>query len=194
MSPTSGGQYHWVAQLAPRKYSVILGWYTGKHLTIDLELQLTQLGWVSVLAWVAATSAPAFLGGTLIQGLFVLNHEDSYTFERWHGTLLYSAIIISAVMVNILGIKILPHLESVILLLHIGLWFLLLIPMVCLAPQHSAKWVFTDFENLGGWSNNGVSWCVGLLTSAFPFVGMFHPILHANYLFTNAQGTMELGI
>lgn len=29
-SPTSGGQYHWVAQLAPRKYSILLGWYTGK--------------------------------------------------------------------------------------------------------------------------------------------------------------------
>jgi choline transport protein len=31
--------------------------------------------------------------------------------------------------------------------------------------------VFTDFENLGGWSLNGVAWCVGLITSAFPFTG-----------------------
>jgi len=62
--------------------------------------------------------------------------------------------------------------ESIILLLHIGLWFLFVIPLVCLAPQHSAAWVFTDFENLGGWPNNGVSWCIGLLSSAFPFVGM----------------------
>lgn len=46
-----------------------------------------------------------------------------------------------------------------------------MIPLVCLAPQHSAAWVFTDFENLGGWRNNGVSWCIGLLSSAFPFVG-----------------------
>lgn len=157
MSPTSGGQYHWVAQLAPQRWSIILGWYTG---------------WVSVLAWLAATAAPSFLAGTLIQGLFVLNDDaGTYTYERWHGTLLYSAVILSAIFVNIFGIKILPHLESFILLLHIGLWFLLLIPMVCLAPRHSAKWVFTDFENLGGWSSNGVSWCVGLLTSAFPFTG-----------------------
>ncbi|OBT91591.1 hypothetical protein VE01_10363 [Pseudogymnoascus verrucosus] len=155
MSPTSGGQYHWVAQLAPRKYSILLGWYTG---------------WASVLAWLAATAAPAFLGGTLIQGLLVLN-DDTYVYERWHGTLLYTAIVTSAVVVNIFGIKILPHLESIILLMHIGLWFLLLIPMVCLAPQHSAEWVFTDFENKGGWSSDGVSWCVGLLTSAFPFTG-----------------------
>jgi len=68
--------------------------------------------------------------------------------------------------------------ESIILLLHIGLWFLFVIPLVCLAPQHSAAWVFTDFENLGGWTNNGISWCIGLLSSAFPFVGTIFSALN----------------
>lgn len=111
-------------------------------------------------------------------------NDDTYVFQRWHGTLLYTAIILSAVVVNIFGIRILPHLESLILLMHIGLWFLLLIPMVCLAPQHSAEWVFTDFENLGGWGSNGVSWCVGLLTSAFPFTGKLHS-LYLDYHISN---------
>lgn len=29
MAPTSGGQYHWVAILAPPKYRVVLSWCTG---------------------------------------------------------------------------------------------------------------------------------------------------------------------
>ena len=120
------------------------------------------------MAWIAATASPAFLGGTLVQGLFVLNYPD-YVYERWHGTLLYTAIILISVCVNVFAIRILPHLESLILIMHIGLWFILLIPLVCLAPQHSAAWVFTDFENLGGWSSNGVAWSIGLLTTAFPF-------------------------
>lgn len=118
----------------------------------------------------AAVASPAFLGGTIIQGLLVLN-DESYVFERWHGTLLFTAIVVLSVCVNIFAIKYLPHLETLMLLLHVGMFFLLLIPMVYLAPQHSAEFVFTDFESLGGWNNNGIAWCVGLMTSAFPFTG-----------------------
>ncbi|KAJ9298651.1 hypothetical protein DTO271G3_3618 [Paecilomyces variotii] len=155
MAPTSGGQYHWVALLSPPGASIHLSWVTG---------------WVTVIAWMAAVASPAFLGGTIIQGLLVLN-DESYVFERWHGTLLFTAIVVLSVCVNIFAIKYLPHLETLMLLLHVGMFFLLLIPMVYLAPQHSAKFVFTDFESLGGWNNNGIAWCVGLMTSAFPFTG-----------------------
>lgn len=123
-----------------------------------------------MLAWIAATATPAFLGATLLQGLFVLN-DSSYRFERWHGTLLYFAIIALAIIVNIFLIKYLPFLETIILILHIGLFFALLVPLVYLAPQHSAAFVFTDFESHGGWESTGIAWCVGLLATAFPFTG-----------------------
>ena len=70
MAPTSGGQYHWVYLLGPIEHNVWLSFFTG---------------WMSVFAWVAATATPAFLGATLIQGLFVLNGPETYVFERWHG-------------------------------------------------------------------------------------------------------------
>ena len=72
---------------------------------------------------------------------------------------------------NVWLIKFLPYLETIILVLHIGLFFALLVPLVYLAPQHSAQFVFTDFESLGGWSSGGIAWCVGLITCAFPFTG-----------------------
>ena len=73
--------------------------------------------------------------------------------------------------VNVWLIKFLPYLETIILVLHIGLFFALLVPLVWLAPTHSAAFVFTDFENLGGWKSGGIAWCVGLITCAFPFTG-----------------------
>jgi choline transport protein len=154
-APTSGGQYHWVSLLATGKWSVRASWITG---------------WVSVLAWMAATATPAFLGATLLQGLFVLN-DPTYDYHRFHGTLLYFAIIILAILVNIFLIKFLPYLETVILILHVGLFFALLVPLVYLAPQHSVAFVFTDFQSRGGWDSRGIAWCVGLLTTAFPFTG-----------------------
>lgn len=155
MAPTSGGQYHWVYLLGPTGHNVWLSYFTG---------------WISVFAWVAATATPAFLGATLLQGLFVLN-DSTYVFERWHGTLLFFAILLLAVFVNIWLIKFLPYLETIILVLHVGLFFTLLVPLVYLAPQHSNAFVWTDFESLGGWSSPGIAWCVGLITCAFPFTG-----------------------
>lgn len=137
------------------KWSVRASWVTG---------------WVSVLAWIAATATPAFLGATLLQGLFVLN-DPEYSYDRLHGTLLYFGIILIAILVNIFLIKFLPYLETIILILHVGLFFALLVPLVYLAPQHSATFVFTDFESRWGWDSRGIAWCVGLLTAAFPFTG-----------------------
>jgi choline transport protein len=156
MAPTSGGQYHWVYVLAPAGSNVWLSFITG---------------WISVLAWVAATATPAFLGATLLQGLFVLNDPTGYVYERWHGTLLFFAILLLSVFVNIWLIKFLPWLETIILVLHVGLFFAILVPLVYLAPQHTTEFVFTDFESLFGWNNRGIAWCIGLLTTAFPFTG-----------------------
>ena len=52
------------------------------------------------MAWVAAAAAPAFFGATLTQGLMVLNNE-MYMPERWHSTLLYVAVVVSALLVNV---------------------------------------------------------------------------------------------
>jgi len=74
-------------------------------------------------------------------------------------------------LIKVKGIRILPHFESMGGVCHVLFFFALLIPLVYLAPQSTADFVFTDFENQGGWPNNGVSWCVGLLTVTYSFVG-----------------------
>ena len=107
-----------------------------------------------------------------MHGLIVLNVE-TYEPQVWHGTMLYWAVLALAVLVNILGIKFFPHLETLAFISHICFFFVFLVPMVYLAPQSSAQFVFTDFENSGGWKNDGISWLVGLLTSAWSFVGKF---------------------
>ncbi|KAI9843986.1 MAG: hypothetical protein M1838_002392 [Thelocarpon superellum] len=152
--PASGGQYHWTAKFAPARWAVLLSWIEG---------------WISILGWQAVTASVVFLGATQIQGLLVLNYE-SYVFERWHGTLLYTAIILLSVSVNVIGIKILPHIESVILILHFAFYFILLVPLVYLSRQSSSEFVWTQFMNNGGWDNDGVSWCIGLMSATYPFI------------------------
>ena len=128
------------------------------------------IGWVSVFARLAICASAAFVAGQMIQGLIILN-IDTYEPLRWHGTMIYWAILLLSVLVNILGIRIFPHIETVAFIFHICFFFVLLVPLVYLAPQSTAQFVFTDFENVGGWKSNGVSWFLGLLTSAWSFVG-----------------------
>ena len=110
----------------------------------------------------------------MVQGLIVLNVEG-YEPIPWHGTMLYWTVLLLAVLVNILGIKFFPHIETLAFIFHIYFFFVLLVPLVYLSPQSSASFVFADFENAGGWSSDGVSWCIGLLTSAWSFVGAYLP-------------------
>lgn len=57
------------------------------------------------------------------------------------------------------------------LIWHIAGFFAILIPLVYLGPKNSADFVFTSSADAGAWSNPGLAFCVGLITSTFPFVG-----------------------
>ena len=157
LAPVSGGQYHWVFLFAPRRFAAGLSWIVG---------------WLLVCGWVAGCASGMFLAGTQIQGLWILNYPD-YVFQRWHGTMLFWAIMLLAASVNIFAIRILPQIESLALILHVGFWFVLLVPLVYLAPQSSNQFVWATSINAGGWSSDGVSWCLGLLTTVYALAGQY---------------------
>ena len=106
----------------------------------------------------------------MIQGLVVLNYQ-SYNFQRWHGTLLFYALILVSLFVNTYLARQLPKIEAMVLIIHIMGFFAILIPLVYLAPHGTAKDVFTTFKNSGGWSSVSLSFFVGLSTSMFAFIG-----------------------
>ncbi|KAJ5625824.1 Amino acid/polyamine transporter I [Penicillium lagena] len=159
MAPTSSGQYHWVAMLAPKGQAVFLSWVTG---------------WLDVIGWWANTAAGVYFGATVTQGLLVLNYPD-YIFRQWHGTLLMFAALVVCVLVNSVGAKLLPKVEGLILILHIMGFFAVLIPLVYLAPKKDATYVFATFENSSGWSSAGLTWLIGLMGTNLPFIGYDGP-------------------
>ena len=115
-------------------------------------------------------AATAYVSGTLVQGLLILNYPD-YEFQRWHGTLLFWAALALALFVNTFLSRLLPHIESLMLLFHLLGFFGIMIPLVHLSPHQPAKEVFTHFLNLGDWNTQGLSFLVGLTTVANSFPG-----------------------
>ncbi|OGE58292.1 hypothetical protein PENARI_c001G12384 [Penicillium arizonense] len=170
MAPTSGGQYHWCSMLAPPSMMKLLSYLTG---------------WLTVIGWQATFATSCYLVGTLIQGLITLTNSG-YNPKNWHGTLLYWAVVVFSVGINSVGGKVLPRFEGMILVLHILGFFAILIPLTYMADHGTAKEVFTDFLNLGGFPSQGLSFFVGTVGCIFAFAGG-DAAVHMSEEITNAS-------
>ncbi len=121
-----------------------------------------------VFAWIATCAQVAFLEGTVIQGLIVLN-DATYIPQRWHGTLLAWAVMALPVFCNIFARRILPPLEIIGGIGHFVFLVAFIATLCVLSPRSSADFVFTQTTTgLSGWSSPGIQWCIGLLSAAFP--------------------------
>ncbi|KAH8433215.1 uncharacterized protein LDX57_010849 [Aspergillus melleus] len=177
MAPTAGGQYHWVSEFAPRRCQKFLSYITG---------------WLCATGWECAIASIAFLGGTIIQGLAVLNYPD-YVFERWHGTLITIAIALFAVIFNTFLAKKLPLVEAFVLILHVAGLFIIIIPLWALAPISDAKTVFTKFSNSGEWNSDGTATLVGLVTAITAMIG-YDCTVHMSEEVRDASSTLPKAI
>lgn len=156
IAPTSGGQYHWVAMLAPRSCSKFLSYITG---------------WLTIAGWQGTCAAGGFLTGTMIQGIIVFMKPE-YDAKTWQGTLMVWFCVLIAVFINTVVSSLLPKIEGMILILHIVGFFAVLITLVTFGASASAEDVFQTFRNEGMWPTQGLSWFVGLLGCVFSFVGV----------------------
>lgn len=158
-APTTGGQYHWVSEFSPRSCQKFLSYITG---------------WLLVLGWQSGVAITAFQAGTITQGLLILNYP-SYVPERWHGTLLLIAVAGVGVAFNTLLIKKLPLIESVILLLHVGGFFAILIPLWATSSPKPPSEVFFNFQDNGDWGSPVGACILGILSPMFSFMGTVLP-------------------
>jgi choline transport protein len=122
------------------------------------------------MGWQTGSAASAFLAGTELQALILLNHENSYIPKPWHGTLIVIAVAAFCGIFNTFLARRLPLVEGIVLILHILGFFAILVPLWILAPRSPAKEVFTKFAD-NGWGSTGLSCLVGMLAPTVSFLG-----------------------
>ncbi|KAI9704508.1 MAG: hypothetical protein M1820_005582 [Bogoriella megaspora] len=155
MAPISGGQYHWVAMLAPASIHRFASYVTG---------------WLTVCGWQASSAAAMYYAGSLIQGMVILG-QPNYVPQPWHSVLISFAVISFAIMVNTRGGLLLPRFEALMFVLHVLGFFAVIIPMVTLSSHQTGAEVFTTFMNNGGLPSQGLSFLVGTLGMLLSFCG-----------------------
>ncbi|ETS87878.1 hypothetical protein PFICI_01706 [Pestalotiopsis fici W106-1] len=155
MYPTAGGQYYWVAALSPPSGRCFASYFTG---------------WISLGAQIVFSASAAFAAGLQTQSLIILN-DESYIPTRWQGMLFYWAVLACSLSFNIWGPRLLPHINIVAGVIHAAGFFAIVVVLLVMAQKNSATFVFTEFSNNSGWTSDGVSWLVGLISSVYPLLG-----------------------
>lgn len=168
-----GGQYHWVSEFAPPRVQKILSYF---------------IGWLGILGYQVGTTIGAYVAGTMIQGLIILNNPDTYTPQRWHGTLMAMSISICVALFNIFLARHLPLVEGIILVLHLAGFVAIMVPLWVMAPRTPSSQVWTSFADGGSWGSSkfliwslqvvrrspiivGLACLVGMITNAGALVG-----------------------
>ena len=67
MAPTSGGQYHWVSEFAPRSQSKFLSYIVG---------------WLAALGWQALVATTAYSSAVIILSMASIYHPE-YAMQNW---------------------------------------------------------------------------------------------------------------
>ena len=143
------------------------------HSSLSVANRYNQ-GWMSVLAWQAGAASGSFLTGTIIQGLITLR-DPSYVPQNWHGTLFVFAMIAVIYFFNVYAASWMPRIQNILLVLHLLCWVVIVVVLFTMAPQNSAKTVFTSFYNGGNWSSMGISLMIGQITAIYGSLSTHKP-------------------
>lgn len=126
---------------------------------------------MSVLAWQAGAASGSFLTGTIIQGLISVRNPD-YNPKDWQGTLFVFAMVAVIYFFNVYAADWMPRIQNLLLTLHILAWVVIITVLWAMAPHQSAKVVFTEFHNGGGWPTMGVSLLIGQISAIYGSLSM----------------------
>ncbi|KAH7007228.1 amino acid permease [Ilyonectria destructans] len=155
--PTSGGMYHWIAAVAPRKWTGILSFFTG---------------WFSVLGWIFTTASTNIIYAQVLMALVALYIED-LEIKTWQTFIVYQGLNLLTAAVVMFGNRIIPALNRFSLFyLQLG-WLVVLITVVACAPTYrNADFVFTTWINNTGWKNQGICFITGLVNPLYSLGGL----------------------
>ncbi|KAH7317000.1 amino acid permease [Stachybotrys elegans] len=153
--PTAGGQYHYAYALASEKWRKSMSFLVG---------------WINIAGWLTLNTTAAYFGARFLAAAVVMGSAGAYQITQWSTYLMFIAISIIGVFLNIFGYPILNRWNEGALYWSIVSVFVISVVLLSTSPKTDAEFVFTNFANTTGWSD-GTAWMLGLLQSALSFIG-----------------------
>jgi choline transport protein len=156
MIPVAGAQYHWTWHMAPKRMRMFATWVQG---------------WTTWFGYVALQAALANILVVQLESLIALN-STTYIAGGWKTSVLVIGCAVIQGLVNVYAFRVIPWLEMISSILHVGLFVLVLVVFVVMAPRHDASFLLRSII-ASGWDHNSyVSWHLGMLTCIFSITGI----------------------
>ncbi|RKK21206.1 hypothetical protein BFJ66_g12495 [Fusarium oxysporum f. sp. cepae] len=153
--PTAGGQYHYSFALSSKKWKGINSFLVG---------------WTNIAGWLTLNTTAAYFGARFLAAAAVVGSGGSYELTQWGTYLMFVAVSIVGVFLNIFAYPILNRWNEGALYWSLLSVIVISIVLLATSPKTDAQFVFTNFSNTTGWSD-GTAWMLGLLQSALSFIG-----------------------
>lgn len=149
--PIAGGQYSWVAALAPAKWTRGMSWVTG---------------WFMLVGVIGIGAANNFISANFVLGMAVLAN-DGYEIERWHVVLCSYCIILVTGLVNVIIPRALDRLGKAMFVWNLASFVIIIVTLLATTKNKAdPEFVFTILRNDTGLSD-GLGVMAGLLQSFF---------------------------
>ncbi|TKA75574.1 hypothetical protein B0A55_07933 [Friedmanniomyces simplex] len=155
MAPTSGGQYHWVSEIAPKR----------------VQKQMSYVvGWMALVGWQVAVPANAYVFAQQIVALISVC-QPSYVSEGWQAAFITIASAVAAITLSVFVMQRLTLAEGLAVVAHCFGFVAFLAILWVMGPKTSAKEVWTHFKDDNGWGSTGAAALVGIIGPVASFVG-----------------------
>ncbi|KAH6897454.1 amino acid permease [Thelonectria olida] len=153
--PTAGGQYHHAYALSTEKWKKLMSFLVG---------------WINIAGWLTLNTTAAYFGARFLAAAAVVGSGGSYQITQWSTYLMFVAVSIVGVFLNIFAYPILNRWNEGALYWSLASVIIISIVLLATSPKTDAEFVFANFSNTTGWSD-GTAWMLGLLQSALSFIG-----------------------
>jgi amino acid permease (GABA permease) len=151
--PTSGAMYFTMKYLAPDKHVASLSWFTG---------------WLNMVGTTAGTASTQYGAAQMLLAAISIGTNSAYEPTQGHVVGVMAALTIIHAAINSLSTGWLNRLTRLYAGLHLAVLLGACVALLVLQKdKHPAKYVFTQFESLSGWSPAGFAFLFGTLSPAW---------------------------
>ncbi|GLA25508.1 hypothetical protein AnigIFM63326_002248 [Aspergillus niger] len=155
--PVEGGMYHWIAAIAPKRYSNVLSFATG---------------WSTVFGWIFTTASTNLVYSSNFVALIAL-YRPNLVVQPWMTFVAYQGFNIITSGIVMFGNKWMPVINKFSLCYLQLAWFVILVTVAATAPKHNdAEFVFRTWINETGWKNNVICFITGLVNPLYCLGGL----------------------
>ncbi|GAA5867997.1 hypothetical protein JCM8547_000777 [Rhodosporidiobolus lusitaniae] len=148
--PTNGGLYSASVYLVPKRHRALMGW---------------TVGWLNLLGQAAGVASTEFGLAQMIFAAVSLSTEGRFVANAWQTYLLYIGLLLIHGILNSVGTRLLATMTKSFVFFNLGTVVAVIIALLIKTDnKNTAAFTFGHFVNNSGWSSNGLTFLLGLLS------------------------------